>query len=448
MAATGTLIRVPVAVACRVLGLSPQGYYKWLRPPVSDRDWADAHLIDVLYDLHADDATLGYRFLTDELADECGIRAGENRVHRLCQIAGITASHHRKKGKSGRAGSAPHEDLLAVVDRHGVIRHEFAATKPNQVWLWDISEHPTRRQAPPLRDQGRPLEPDRRVLDRRSDEVQPRRHRDAQRDRVAVPGRHDLPVRPRGSVPGEEGAPPPQAPRPGRIDGASLRAGDNASMESFFALLQKNGLNTRRWDSREELRLAIVTWIEMKYNRRCRQRALGKHDPQRGVIATTPDRQPDSGQTRLLQAGVLCVAESSGEPSRLGERAPGQRRRRSPRRPDVQVSVHRRRPPRGLPASVRAARVAAVLDAAALVSARQAVPAGWASGVVECDQHTVPDGKSGDSVESPLLWLWWGQLVWVSWWVSVGWGQLVGVRWRPVMVVGAPVRGVWTRVRS
>ena len=38
--------------------------------------------------------------------------------------------------------------------------------------------------------------------------------------------------------------------------------GDNAAMESFFALLQKNVLNSRRWDTRDELRIAIVTWIE------------------------------------------------------------------------------------------------------------------------------------------------------------------------------------------
>ncbi len=61
--------------------------------------------------------------------------------------------------------------------------------------------------------------------------------------------------------------------------GRSYGAGDNASMESFFSLLQKNVLDTRRWDSREELRLAIVTWIETKYNRRRRQRALGKLTP-------------------------------------------------------------------------------------------------------------------------------------------------------------------------
>jgi transposase InsO family protein len=55
--------------------------------------------------------------------------------------------------------------------------------------------------------------------------------------------------------------------------------GDNAAMESFFALLQKNVLNRQSWRTREELRLAIVTWIERTYHRRRRQRALGKLTP-------------------------------------------------------------------------------------------------------------------------------------------------------------------------
>jgi len=38
-------------------------------------------------------------------------------------------------------------------------------------------------------------------------------------------------------------------------------------------------LNTRRWSSREELRLAIVAWIERTYRRRRRQRGLGKLTP-------------------------------------------------------------------------------------------------------------------------------------------------------------------------
>ena len=86
----------------------------------------------------------GTQLLADELADEYGIRVGENRVHRLCRIAGISASHHKKRSKAGATGPPPHDDVLAVVDEHGVVRHEFAADAPNKVWLWDISEHPTR----------------------------------------------------------------------------------------------------------------------------------------------------------------------------------------------------------------------------------------------------------------------------------------------------------------
>lgn len=55
--------------------------------------------------------------------------------------------------------------------------------------------------------------------------------------------------------------------------------GDNAAMESFFALLQKNVLDRQRWDTREELRLAIVIWIERTYHRKRRQRRLGRLTP-------------------------------------------------------------------------------------------------------------------------------------------------------------------------
>ena len=66
-------------------------------------------------------------------------------------------------------------------------------------------------------------------------------------------------------------------------------AGDNAAMESFFALLQKNVLDQRSWVTRQQLRLAIVTWIEATYHRRRRQRALGRLTPiEFETIMTTP----------------------------------------------------------------------------------------------------------------------------------------------------------------
>jgi transposase InsO family protein len=69
-------------------------------------------------------------------------------------------------------------------------------------------------------------------------------------------------------------------------------AGDNAAMESFFSLLQKNVLNRRSWETRQELRIAIVTWIERTYHRRRRQDALGRLTPvEFEVIMTAPARQ-------------------------------------------------------------------------------------------------------------------------------------------------------------
>ena len=51
-------------------------------------------------------------------------------------------------------------------------------------------------------------------------------------------------------------------------------AGDNAAMESFFSLLQRNVLDRQAWATHEERRVAIVTWIERTYHRRRRQASL------------------------------------------------------------------------------------------------------------------------------------------------------------------------------
>jgi len=61
--------------------------------------------------------------------------------------------------------------------------------------------------------------------------------------------------------------------------GQVASAGDNAAMESFFSLLQNNVLDRRRWTTRDELCLAIITWIERTYHRRRRQHRLGRLRP-------------------------------------------------------------------------------------------------------------------------------------------------------------------------
>jgi transposase InsO family protein len=67
-------------------------------------------------------------------------------------------------------------------------------------------------------------------------------------------------------------------------------AADNAAMESWHALLQKNVLNRRRWRTRDELHEAIVFWIERTYNRRRRQRVLGKLTPVEYELAFTTNQ--------------------------------------------------------------------------------------------------------------------------------------------------------------
>lgn len=60
----------------------------------------------------------------------------------------------------------------------------------------------------------------------------------------------------------------------------------------FFSLLQKNVLDRRRWDTREELRIAIDTWIERTYHRRRRQVGRGRLTPiEFEAIMTAPADQ-------------------------------------------------------------------------------------------------------------------------------------------------------------
>ncbi len=59
-------------------------------------------------------------------------------------------------------------------------------------------------------------------------------------------------------------------------------------MGSFFSLLQKNVLDRRPWATREDLRIAIVRWVERTYHRRRRQAALGRLTPVEYELIMTP----------------------------------------------------------------------------------------------------------------------------------------------------------------
>lgn len=134
---------VPVTVTCRVLQVARQPYYRWLRRPVSDRELREAYRANALLDAHRDDPEFGYRFLTEEAA-EAGEVMAERTAWRICSSMSWWSAFGKKRGRNGKKPGPPvHDDLCAVVDDHGRVRHRFVADKPNRLWLADITEHQT-----------------------------------------------------------------------------------------------------------------------------------------------------------------------------------------------------------------------------------------------------------------------------------------------------------------
>lgn len=261
---------IPVAVTCRVLGFSKQAFYRWKANPVCRRDWDDAHLINAAYFIHADDPAFGYRFIADELA-AAGIQAGRNRVARLCSQQRIWSVFAKRKGLSRKAGPPVHDDL---------VQRRFRADRRDQVWLTDITEHHTGEGKLYLCA----------VKDIYSNRIVGYSIDSRMKARLAVTALHNATAfrHPAGTtVHSDRGSQFRsrqyiEALRHNGLVGSMGRVGacgDNAAMESFFALLQKNVLDRRRWATREQLRRAIVAWIEHTYHRRRRQARLGRLTP-------------------------------------------------------------------------------------------------------------------------------------------------------------------------
>ena len=276
---------VPVTVTCRVLKIARQPYYRWLKERVTDAEWDEAHLANAILDAHRDDPEFGYRFLTDEVRD-AGFEVCERTVWRICAENGWwSVFGKRKNRKSSKPGTPAHDDL---------VRRVFTASEPNQLWVTDITEH--------WRGEGKLYLC--AVKDVYSNRIVGYLIDSRMQARLAVSALDNAVAR-RGDVAGcilhsDRGS----QFRARKLHRALARhemvgsmgqvgsAGDNAAMESFFALLQKNVLNRRRWATRDELRIAIVTWIERTYHRRRRQAVLGRLTPiEFETIMTTPADQ-------------------------------------------------------------------------------------------------------------------------------------------------------------
>ncbi|MGW2236961.1 IS3 family transposase [Streptomyces sp. NPDC001759] len=272
---------VPVTVTCRVLKLARQPYYRWLDKPVTDAVLEEAHRANALFDAHRDDPEFGYRFLADE-ARGVGAPMADRTAWRICRDNRWWSVFGKKRGRGKKAGPPVHDDLVS---------RDFTATAPNRLWLVDITEHATSEGKLYLcaikdvfsnRIVGYSIDArmkSRLAVTALENAVARREHVDGcilhsdrgsqfrSRTFVRALDRHRMV----GSI--------------GRVGAA----GDNAAMESFFSLLQKNVLDRRSWTSREDLRIAIVTWIERTYHRRRRQAALGRLTPiEFETVMTTP----------------------------------------------------------------------------------------------------------------------------------------------------------------
>lgn len=208
-------------------------------------------------------------------------RSEERRVWRLCRVAGIRSVFTTGKTRYKRAGPAVHDDL---------VERKFSAEGPNELWLTDITEHRTSEGKVYLCA----------IKDVFYNRIVGYSIDSRMKARIAV-NALDMAVTHRGqpsgvivhSVRGSQFRSRRflRALRRHGLTGSMGRVGacgDDAAMEWFFALLQKNVLGHQSWRTRDQLRLAIVSWIEGKCHRKRRQRGLGKLAPVEFELVMTP----------------------------------------------------------------------------------------------------------------------------------------------------------------
>lgn len=275
---------IPVAVSCRVLGLARQPYYRWLHSPILDSQLDEAYLANAIHDAHRDDPEFGYRFLADEVRlSEEHSEVSDRVVWRICRDNHWWSRFGKPKPRKGtKPGTPAHEDL---------VRREFTAAAPNELWLTDLTEHRTREGKVYVCA----------IKDVFSNRIVGWSIDSRMKARLVVAAIEMAVARRDGDVAGcvvhSDRGSQFRARKVHRVltrhqmvgsMGQVGSAGDNAAMESFFSLLQKNVLDRQSWTTRDELRIALVTWIERTYHRRRRQPRLGRLTPIDYEMIMTP----------------------------------------------------------------------------------------------------------------------------------------------------------------
>lgn len=238
---------------------------------MTDAVLEEAYRANALFEAHHEDPEFGYRFLVDEARD-AGLVMADRTAWRICRDNRWWSVFGKRRGRIKKAGPPVHDDL---------IRRDFTADGPNRLWLADITEHATgegKLYLCAIKDVF-----SKRIVGYSIDA--------RMKSRLAVAALNNAVAR-RGHVAGcilhsDRGSQFRSRKFVWALDGHGMAgsigrvgaAGDNAAMESFFSLLQKNVLDRRSWATRQELRIAIVTWIERTYHRRRRQASLGRLTP-------------------------------------------------------------------------------------------------------------------------------------------------------------------------
>ena len=263
----------PVATMCRLLEISTSGYYAWTDRTPSRRAIADEVLLERIREIHSrSEGTYGAPRVHADLVEE-GWYVGRKRVARLMRLTGLRGVSRRRwvTTTTRDPDRRPSPDL---------VERQFVAEAPDRLWVADITYIPTwagflylavvvdafsRRvvgwaMANHLRTELVLTALDMALGQRRPEEVIHHSDRGTQYTSIAFGSRcQEMGVRPSMGSVGD--------------------AYDNAMAESFFATLECELLDRRRFQSQAEAQVAVFNFIEGWYNPRRRHSSLGYHSP-------------------------------------------------------------------------------------------------------------------------------------------------------------------------
>jgi transposase InsO family protein/transposase-like protein len=121
---------------CRLLGVASSGFFLWRSKPPSDRSIRRAWLTDTIGAIHvASRGTYGSRRVKAELADAFGQAVNKKLIVSIMRELGIAGLPSRRRRK---------RNLVQQVTTEDLVNRDFHRDGPSQLWMTDITEHPTR----------------------------------------------------------------------------------------------------------------------------------------------------------------------------------------------------------------------------------------------------------------------------------------------------------------